>query len=78
MKHFICSSDKINVNKKEKKIEISLTGSIKENGGILLLVLNIEAAPSSSHLLNYAQSFNLLKTAHIICCGPSESLRKDL
>ena len=33
----------------------------KENGGILLLFLNVGAAPSSGHLLDRAKTVNLMK-----------------
>ena len=47
MKHFFFTSNKINVNNKTRKCEISLTVFIKKNGGILVLFLNMGAAPSS-------------------------------
>ena len=43
------------------KCKISLTGGIKDNGGILLLFLNVGAAPSSGHLLDRAKTVNLMK-----------------
>ena len=61
MKYLFCTSNKINVNNKDRKREISLTGGVKENGGILLLFLNMGAAPSSGHFLNHAKTINLMK-----------------
>ena len=49
MKYFFCTSNKINVHNKDSTCEISVTGDVKENGGILLLFLNMGAVPSSSH-----------------------------
>ena len=61
----------MNVNIKKRKCEISLTGVVKENGGILLLFLHMGAAPSSSHFLNHAKTINLMKLLlmeyHVLC-----------
>ena len=54
MKYFFCTSNKINVNNKHKKYEISLTYGIRKHGDILLLFLSMRAAPSSDHFLNHA------------------------
>ena len=54
MKYSFCTSNKINVNNKHRKCEISLTGAVKEHGGILLVFLNMGGAPSSRRPLNNA------------------------
>ena len=61
MKHFFWTSNKIYVNKKKRKCEISLTGGIKENGGLELFFPNVGAVPSCGHVLNHAKSLNLMK-----------------
>ena len=43
MKYFFCTSIQINVNNKHRKCEISFKGGLKENGAILLLLLNMGA-----------------------------------
>ena len=54
---FFYTSNKINVNNDNDKIEISLTGGVMENRGILLVFLSIGAAPSSGgHFLNHAKT----------------------
>ena len=77
MKHFFCTSNKIHVNDKKRKCEISLTGVVKENGGILLLFLHKGAAPSSGHFLNHDGILCITYIMYCRLCGPSESLRED-
>ena len=60
MNYFSCTRNKLNVNNANKKYKISLTGGVKKNGGILLLFLNMGAAPSSDHLLDRAKTLNLM------------------
>ena len=47
MKYFFCTTNKINMNNEKRKCDIPLKGGEKENGDILLLFLNVGAAPSS-------------------------------
>ena len=61
MKYFFRTNNNIKGNNKKRKCEIFLTGGTKENGGILLLFLNMGGAPSSGHLLNHAKTINLMK-----------------
>ena len=82
-KYFFCTFNKIDMSNKKRICEISLTGDIKENGGILLIFLHMETAPSSDHLLNHA-TMNLMKLVliwyQIVCCplcGRFEYLRED-
>ena len=72
MKHFFFTSNKINVNNKTRKCEISLTVFIKKNGGILVLFLNMGAAPSSGgqilHIANTVNLMNLLLMEYDVLC----------
>ena len=61
MKCFFFSSNNVEVNNKHRKCETFLKGGVKENGGILLLILNMKPAPSSGHFLNHAKTKNLMK-----------------
>ena len=60
MKCFFCTSIKIDVDNIHRKCEKSLKVGLKENGSILLVLLNMGAAPSSGHLLNQAKTINLI------------------
>ena len=61
MKYFFCTSNEINMNNEKRKCEIFLIGGEKENGDILLLFLNVGAAPSSGgQILHRAKTINLM------------------
>ena len=61
MNYLFCTSNKINGNNENQKCEIFSTGGVKENGGILLVFLNMGAAPSSGgQILHRAKTINLM------------------
>ena len=78
MNHLFCTNNNINVNNKQRICQISLTGCVKENGGILLLFLNKGAVPSSSHFPNH-DGISCIIYCIVNCrlCGPPESLREE-
>ena len=61
MKYFFCTNIQIDLNNKHRTCETSLRGGLKENVAILLLLLDMGAAPSSGSLLDNAKALNLMK-----------------
>ena len=64
MNYCFCTRNKVNENNSNNKYKISSTGGVKNNAmhwGLLLLYLNMGAAPSCGRPLNHAETIDLMK-----------------